>query len=170
MKIICAGSSDDGLAFSAQYADYAFCLGKGVNTPTAFAFNNDRLAAATAKTGRDVSVFVLVMIIAADTDEEAMAKWKSYNDGLDIDAVRWLIDQGAADKHNPTTNVRQLAAPEGAVNINMGTLVGSHASIARMLDEMAEVPNTGGVLLTFDDFVQGVEDFGTKIQPLMKSR
>jgi len=170
MKIICAGSSDEGLAFSAQYADYAFCLGKGVNTPTAFAFNNDRLAAATAKTGRDVSVFVLVMIIAADTDEEAMAKWKSYNDGLDIDAVRWLIDQGAADKHNPTTNVRQLAAPEGAVNINMGTLVGSHASIARMLDEMAEVPNTGGVLLTFDDFVQGVEDFGTKIQPLMKSR
>ncbi len=74
------------------------------------------------------------------------------------------------DKVNATTNVRQLAAPEGAVNINMGTLVGSYANIARMLDEMAEVPNTGGVLLTFDDFIQGVEDFGTKIQPLMKSR
>jgi len=24
--------------------------------------------------------------------------------------------------------------------------------------------------LTFDDFVQGVEDFGSKIQPLMQSR
>jgi len=35
---------------------------------------------------------------------------------------------------------------------------------------MAEVPNTGGVLLTFDDFVEGVENFGTRIQPLMKSR
>ena len=35
---------------------------------------------------------------------------------------------------------------------------------------MAEVPNTGGVLLTFDDFVDGVEKFGTRIQPLMKSR
>jgi pyrimidine oxygenase len=33
MKIICAGSSDEGLAFSAKWADYAFCLGKGVNTP-----------------------------------------------------------------------------------------------------------------------------------------
>jgi pyrimidine oxygenase len=32
------------------------------------------------------------------------------------------------------------------------------------------VPNTGGVLLTFDDFVEGIEDFGTRIQPLMKSR
>jgi len=170
MKIICAGSSDEGLAFSAKWADYAFCLGKGVNTPTAFAFNNDRLAAATAKTGRDVSVFVLVMIIAAETDEEAMAKWRSYNDGVDHVAIAWLRDQGAADTVNATTNVRQLAAPEGAVNINMGTLVGSYERVARMLDEMAQVPNTGGVLLTFDDFLEGVEAFGTRIQPLMKSR
>ena len=52
----------------------------------------------------------------------------------------------------------------------MGTLVGSYESIARMLDEMATVPNTGGVLLTFDDFIEGVEAFGTRIQPLMACR
>ncbi|WDF74805.1 pyrimidine utilization protein A [Novosphingobium sp. KACC 22771] len=170
MKIICAGSSDAGLAFSAKWADYAFCLGKGVNTPTAFSFNNERLAKALEATGRDVQVFVLVMVIAAETDEEAMAKWKSYNDGVDLEAIAWLAEQGARDKVNTDTNVRQLAAPEGAVNINMGTLVGSYASVARMLDEIALVPNTGGVLLTFDDFVEGVEAFGTRIQPLMKSR
>ncbi|WP_174292686.1 pyrimidine utilization protein A [Sphingomonas bacterium] len=170
MKIICAGSSDEGLAFSAKWADYAFCLGKGVNTPTAFAGNNERLAAATVKTGRDVSVFVLVMVIAAETDDAAMAKWRSYNDGVDLEAIAWLADQGAKDTHNTDTNVRQLAAPEGAVNINMGTLVGSYASVARMLDEMATVPNTGGVLLTFDDFEEGVEAFGTRIQPLMRCR
>jgi pyrimidine oxygenase len=170
MKIICAGSSEAGLAFSAQWADYAFCLGVGVNTPTAFASNNTRLAKALEKTGREVSVFVLIMVIAAETDEEAMARWQHINDGIDMDAIAWLADQGAKDTINTDTNVRQLAAPEGAVNINMGTLVGSYASIARMLDEMAEVPNTGGVLLTFDDFVEGVEAFGTKIQPLMKCR
>ena len=170
MKIICAGSSDAGLAFSAKWADYAFCLGVGVNTPTAFAGNNARLAAATALTGRDVSIFVLVMIIADETDEAAMTKWQSYNAGVDMDAIAWLAEQGAKDTHNKDTNVRQLAAPEGAVNINMGTLVGSYENIARMLDEMAAVPGTGGVLLTFDDFVEGVEAFGTRIQPLMKSR
>ncbi|WP_174274364.1 pyrimidine utilization protein A [Sphingomonas bacterium] len=170
MKIICAGSSDAGLAFSAEWADYAFCLGKGINTPKAFAFNNERLAKATAVTGRDVSMFVLVMVIADETDEAAMAKWRNYNDGVDMDAIAWLAEQGARDTVNADTNVRQLAAPEGAVNINMGTLVGSYASVARMLDEMAEVPNTGGVLLTFDDFVEGVENFGTRIQPLMNSR
>ena len=33
-----------------------------------------------------------------------------------------------------------------------------------------EVPGTEGVLLTFDDFVKGIEAFGGRIQPLMKSR
>jgi pyrimidine oxygenase len=170
MKIICAGSSDDGLAFSAKWADYAFCLGKGVNTPKAFAFNNERLAKFTAESGRDVQMFVLCMVIADETDEAAMAKWQSYNDGIDLEAIGWLAAQGAKDTVNKDTNVRQLAAPEGAVNINMGTLVGSYENVARMLDEMAEVPGTGGVLLTFDDFLEGVENFGTRIQPLMKSR
>lgn len=170
MKIICAGSSDEGLAFSAKWADYAFCLGKGVNTPTAFSSNNDRLAKALEKTGREVSVFVLIMVIAAPTDEEATGKWMHYRDGADEDAIAWLGVQGAADKTSTTTNVRQLADVESAVNLNMGALVGSYARVAAMLDEIAEVPNTGGVLLVFDDFIKGVEDFGTRIQPLMKSR
>ncbi len=29
MKVICAGQSDAGMAFSAQHADYNFCFGKG---------------------------------------------------------------------------------------------------------------------------------------------
>jgi pyrimidine oxygenase len=170
MKIICAGSSDEGLAFSAQWADYAFCLGKGVNTPTAFGPNNERLMAATAKTKRDVRIYALFMIIAAETDDEAWEKWISYREGVDEEAVAWLGAQGAADTTSSTTNVRQLAARESAVNLNMGTLVGSYESVARMLDEVATVPNTGGVLLTFDDFVEGTENFGTRIQPLMKCR
>ena len=56
------------------------------------------------------------------------------------------------------------------MNLNMGTLVGSYESVARMLDEMATVPGTGSVLLTFDDFIESVEIFGRRIQALMKSR
>jgi pyrimidine oxygenase len=170
VKLICAGSSDEGLAFSAKYADYAFCLGVGVNTPTAFAFNNKRLAAATEKTGRKVETFVLMMVIADETDEAAEAKWQSYRDGVDEPAVAWLKAQSAPNAVSKTTNVVQLSDTVSAVNINMGTLVGSYAKVAAMLDEMAAIEGTGGVLLTFDDFVEGVENFGTRIQPLMKSR
>ena len=63
-----------------------------------------------------------------------------------------------------------LAAPTGAVNFNMGTLVGSYATIARLLDDCATVPATKGIMLVFDDFVVGMEQFGQHIQPLMQSR
>ena len=39
-----------------------------------------------------------------------------------------------------------------------------------MLDEMAAVPGVQGVMLTFDDFVVGMEQFGTRIMPLMRCR
>lgn len=171
MKIICAGQSAAGMAFTATYADYNFCFGKGGNTPTAFAPTVERLEEAKAKTGRDVSSYVLFMIISDETDEAARAKWEHYKAGADQEAIAWLGLQGAADtKSGADTNIRQMADPTSAVNINMGTLVGSYATVAALLDEVVTVPGTGGVLLVFDDFLKGLDDFGTKIQPLMASR
>jgi pyrimidine oxygenase len=169
IKIICAGQSEAGMAFSAEHADYNFCLGKGVNTPTAFAPTAAKLIEATKKTGRNVTTFALFMVIADETDEAARAKWELYKAGADTEALAWLTEQAGVDK-SADTNVRQLADPTSAVNLNMGTLVGSFADIARMLDEIAAVPGAEGVLLTFDDFVKGVETFGERIQPLMTSR
>ena len=171
MKIICAGQSDAGLAFSAKYADYNFVFGKGFNTPTAYAEINDRLKAHTDQTGRVVQTYVLFMVIAAETDEEAKAKWQKYNDGADMDAINWLMNQGGKDQTSGSdTNIRQMASSVSPVNINMGTIVGSYENVAKMLDEISEIEGTEGILLTFDDFIQGVEDFGQRIQPLMKCR
>ncbi|VFS69746.1 Pyrimidine monooxygenase RutA [Raoultella terrigena] len=57
MKVICAGQSDAGMAFSAQYADYNFCFGKGVNTPAAFAPTAARMMQARKKPARDVGSY-----------------------------------------------------------------------------------------------------------------
>jgi pyrimidine oxygenase len=83
VKLICAGSSDEGLAFTARYADYAFA-------PV-----NKRLEAAAAKTGRKVGSYLLMMVIADDTDEKAMAKRQLYREGEDKDATKWLANQAA---------------------------------------------------------------------------
>lgn len=169
IEIICAGQSEAGMAFSAAHANYNFCLGKGVNTPTAFAPTAARLIEATAKTGRHVTTYALFMIIADETDEAARAKWERYKAGADTEALAWLTEQAGVDK-SADTNVRQLADPTSAVNLNMGTLIGSYENVARMLDEIAEIAGAEGVLLTFDDFVAGIETFGRRIQPLMASR
>ena len=171
MKIICAGQSGAGLAFTAQYADYNFCLGKGLNTPTAFAPVVERLAEASARTGRRVTCYALFMIIADETDESAMATWDHYKAGADAEAIAWLGIQGAADtKSGSDTNVRQLADPTSAVNLTMGTLVGSYAQVAAMLDAIMTIDGVEGVLLVFDDFLKGLDAFGTGFQPRMQSR
>ena len=100
-----------------------------------------------------------------------MAKWKHYNEGADMGALSWMAGEANADPNAADGGTaKRISAPEGAINLNMGTLVGSYASVARMLDECATVPATKGIMLTFDDFLIGMEQFGQRIQPLMKTR
>ena len=95
------------------------------------------------------------MIIADETDAAARAKWEHYKAGTDQEAVAWLVQQSDADKASGgDTNVRQMVDPVSVVNINMGTLVGSYETVARLLDEVATVEGCDGVLLTFDDFIK----------------
>lgn len=171
IEIVAAGQSPRGMQFAAQYANYNFVLGTGVNTPTAYAPGNTKLMEAAAQTGRDVGAYVLFMVIADETDELAMAKWQTYRDGTDVEALAWMADQGGKDASaDASSTAKTINLPEGAVNMNIGTLVGSYSTVARMLDEAGAVPGTKGIMLTFDDFLVGLDQFGERIQPLMYSR
>jgi pyrimidine oxygenase len=77
---------------------------------------------------------------------------------------------GKDTKADANATAKSINLPEGAVNFNMDTLIGSYQKIAEMLDGVAEIPGTKGIMLTFDDFLVGLDKFGEKIQPLMKSR
>ena len=111
------------------------------------------------------------MVIADETDAAAMAKWEHYKSGTDIEALAW---RDAQAEDNPSKdpyaqpNRRRTFGIE-KLPTNQGVFVGSYASIARMLDEMAAVPGVR-VMLTFDDFLIGMEQFGTRILPLMRCR
>src|SRR5260370_6661259 len=78
IPIICAAQSDAGTPFAAQYADYNFCGGGGVNQPARVAPSVARLLQATADTGRDCGALILQMVIADETDAAALAKWEHY--------------------------------------------------------------------------------------------
>jgi pyrimidine oxygenase len=172
IPIICAGQSDRGTQFAAEYTDYNFVVGFGINTPTAVAPSVARLVAANAKAGRDCGALVLTMVIADETDEAALAKWEHYKAGTDFEAIAWRDGQAKNDPGKDPLSVtgRFVATTEKKLPTSQGVLVGSYASIARMLDEMAAVPGVRGAMLTFDDFVIGMEQFGTRIQPLMQCR
>jgi pyrimidine oxygenase len=171
IKFVCAGQSGRGMQFAAEYGDFNFCSGNGINQPATIAPIVDKLNAETAKSGRDVGALALVMIIADETDEAAMAKWELYKAGVDLEALDWRDTQAAADKKAEVTSTvgRFIHAPE-KLPTNMPRLIGSYATVARLLDEVADIPGLRGVMLTFDDFILGMEAFGAHIQPLMRSR
>jgi pyrimidine oxygenase len=169
--IVAAGQSGTGMKFAAEHADYSFILGSGVNTPLALSDSTATLVDAVEKTGRDVGALSLFMVIADETDEAAHAKWRDYHDNADHAALAYMAGETATDTtSDDSSTARTIALPEGAVNFNMGTLVGSYETVAKLLDEVAEIDGTKGVMLVFDDFLEGLENFGTRVQPLMKSR
>jgi pyrimidine oxygenase len=171
VPIVAAGQSERGMKFSAEYADYNFVMGSGVNTPSAFAGTVTALAAAAETTGRDVGAMALFMIIADETDEAAQAKWDDYNANADVDALGFMVEQTETDTTaDENSTAKTISLPEGAVNLNMGTLVGSYETVAGMLDEVAAIKGVKGIMLVFDDFVAGVENFGSRIQPLLECR
>ena len=171
IPLVCAGQSAPGMEFTATYCDFGFVVGSGFNTPAAHAPTNGRLMAAADKTGRDVGSYPLMMVIADETDEAALAKWQRYVDGADVEALAYLGFQAGADtKADAGSTARTITGTNSPINFNIGTLVGSYATVARLLDEAAAVPGTKGIMLTFDDFVVGMDQFGQRIQPLMKCR
>jgi pyrimidine oxygenase len=172
IPIICAGQSDAGTRFAAQHADYNFCAGGGINQPTAVAPSVARLVEATAEAGRECGALILQMVIADETDEAAVAKWEHYKAGTDLEALAWRDAQAEDDpsKDPYAQPNRRRTFGIDRLPTNQGVFVGSYASVAKMLDEMAAVPGVRGVMLTFDDFVIGMEQFGTRILPLMRCR
>lgn len=171
IKLVSAGQSDVGMGYTATYCDYGFVLGEGVNDPTKAAPVAARLIKAAEKTGRDVGAYMLYMVIADETDEKAMATWLRYVEGADIGALEWLIGRASDDKTAAEgSTAKAISASPSPINFNMGTIVGSYATCARLLDQAATMPGVKGLMLTFDDFLEGMDRFGQRIQPLMACR
>src|SRR5262249_51245260 len=153
--------------------------GGGINQTEHAGDNAERLQKIAEPYGRKVGAYTLLMIIADRTDELAWEKWEYYKSGTDMEAIEWRKNQAGADKNaaaNSTGGGRarraaeMLADKSKAEPAGMLRLIGSYENVARMLDEIAANPAIEGIMMTFDDFIIGIEQFGQYIQPLMKSR
>ena len=166
VPLVCAGQSDRGMAFCATYGDYQFIIGghdlEKVKSDAA------RLVDAANKTGRDVGVYVLFQVTMGQTDAEAEAKWEHYKDGADLEAIKFMTGQAELDTAGATADI--ITNLKGAFNLNIGPIVGSYATIAKRLDEVAQIPGIKGTMLVFDDYPVATKEFGDHVMPLMESR
>lgn len=172
IKIVGAGQSPQGMDFVAKYGNYNFVVAGGLNETSGCRDVAGRVAEAAKTHGRDTGAFQLVMVIADRTDEMAFAKWEHYKKGTDVEALEWQAGQAGADtKANAGSTAALLKrGVENPEPTGMTKIIGSYENVARMLDEIGSVPGIKGIMLTFDDFVTGIEQFGQFIQPRMRSR
>jgi pyrimidine oxygenase len=172
ITVVSAGQSDRGMKFVADYCDYNFVAAFEDNNPQAVASTIERLKKATAGVEREIGALVLLTIIADETDEKAEAKLKHYNAGADVEALAWMSGQSRMDVKATKESTAALLskARETAKASYLQTFCGSYAKVAAYLDEIAEIDGVAGVMLTFDDFLVGIDQFGRHIQPLMKCR
>ena len=91
-----------------------------------------------------------------------------YREGADLEAIAFMTGQANLDASGRTAAI--ITEMQNAFALNIGKIVGSHATVARHLDELASIDGLKGVMCIFDDFVTGTEDFGRHVMPLLRSR
>jgi pyrimidine oxygenase len=159
ISLVCAGQSDTGMAFTAEHGDYNFITAGSYDGLVAA---NARLRAATERTGRDVRSLVYQYVCIEDSDEAAQRKLEHYRAHPDMGAMANWTGQTSLDADGAT-------AALVSQNIFFGAdiVAGSPETVARELDLRAAVPGVGGMLLTFDDSIEGIRRFADEVRPLL---
>jgi pyrimidine oxygenase len=166
VDIIAAGSSPRGRRFAAEFADYNFTDAPGGVDGLAKA--NAELAQASRQAGREVSSIVLRQVMVADTDEDAQRRTDLYNAGADRVAQAHMAGNYKIDSVGTSskTAAARLSA-QSVVSVTGGLIAGSPATVAEMLTKTARVEGTSGILMSFDDYDEGLDRFGREVVPLL---
>jgi len=164
VTILAAGASPRGRKFTAELADFNFTSSQSGAEGLAKA--NKELAEAARETGRKVQSVLLTSVILDDTDALAFRRAELYDAGTDVVAMR----NRRAEYERDYTGVSSKQAAEHLKEekaIARRGLIGSPRTIAGRLNELAAVPGTGGILMSFDDYYGGLDQFGTEVIPLL---
>lgn len=167
MNIVCAGASADAISFTTRYADYSFRIAWG--GPEALRKVVDRFNAQMDEAGRTIRPYVALGVVVGDTDEEAAATLQNYIDNADVQAIEYMRGGAATDTaKGGTSEILASMDRKGAVQMSTDFITGSPESIARQLDEWAEI-DVAGYMLVFPDYVGDIRRMGKEVFPLMKN-
>jgi pyrimidine oxygenase len=171
IPLVNAGQSPKGVEFTAEHCDYLFVFAP-LERLTA---QVKLLREYSAKYGRKTGTYALFTVIMGETDEAAKARAKELVDHVDQGAINRMVEIQMADAANQGSGkfFREgiVNPPEQGNPVFMGfpVIAGSHETVAREFDRIAEESQIDGVLLVFLDYLKDMQDFADRVMPLMKS-
>ncbi|PSB30035.1 LLM class flavin-dependent oxidoreductase [Stenomitos frigidus] len=161
IPIVCAGQSDRGIQFTAELGHYNFVLGE-LETVSDI---NLRLKQKASDCKRQVGTYALFTVVAAPTDAAAQARVQALAENADMTAIQAWGGALATDKGGGMSTAMQAEMFMG-----IPTIVGSYATVAAKLDQLATKTTIDGVLFTFPNFVDDITNFGEAVIPLLQCR
>lgn len=172
LPIVTAGQSAKGQVYTAHFGDYNFVFGDRDLLPTI----TKPMLEEAEKVGRTVGTYALFTIIAAETDEEALAKTQHIIQGQDVEALKNVVGSASLDPQTGGTSahfVNGLTAPAEEGNLtfmSFPVIHGSYQSVADQIATLQRDTGVAGVLMTFIDYVPEIRTFGERVLPLIHER
>jgi pyrimidine oxygenase len=163
IPIICAGQSDRGISFTGEHADFGF-LGGQDDSLEDLGRLNGKLQAAAKNFGRSVGAYVLLTVIAEETDEKAFAKRDHFIETSDRAA---MTEWGRVAGMDFSRATYQDLAVQTFMAIPY--VAGSYQTVAKYLDGLAE-NSLAGVCFIFPDYETDLQRLVDNVLPRMKHR
>lgn len=167
IDLVCAGQSERGTRFCAEFGDYQFLVGKpDVESLTA---QNRRLQSAAEKTGRSVRSFPLFQVVVRDSVEEAEDAVENWRANMDFPAVQTLMGIAQEDLSEDEESTKNLMLGSDAFMVSTPLILGDPKTVAEKLRALHSVPGTEGIMLSFQDYLTDIDRFGRDVVPLLAS-
>jgi pyrimidine oxygenase len=170
IPVVCAGQSPRGKAFVAECADHQFVMSADSNLAPGVADIKER----ARKSGRTVGIYALYHMIVADTDDAASRLGEDIVARADRGAIANILASANLDTNVDGTSDHLKAALELGIEegniafMSIPVVLGSPATVARRIDQIAQDTGIDGMLFSWPDFVPGIRRFGEEVMPLLK--
>jgi pyrimidine oxygenase len=163
IPLVTAGQSDKGIRFTAMNSDFGFIGGQDDSLDDLDRLNA-KLQAAAAETGRSVGAYVLLTVIAEESDQAAAAKRDHFVACSDEEAIgEWARVAGM--------DVSRATYQHLAVQTFMAIpyIAGSYQTVADYLDALAE-RGIAGVCFIVPDWEVDIARLIEHVLPRMRHR
>jgi alkanesulfonate monooxygenase SsuD/methylene tetrahydromethanopterin reductase-like flavin-dependent oxidoreductase (luciferase family) len=164
-----AGGSQRGQAFACEHADMCFVIVKSEDPAKIRAEVDSYKTMARERYGRDVQVWTNTFVVQRDTQAEAEDYLHYYavehQDRKSIDA--WIEKQGAQTQIMPAAALESFRV-RFAAGAGGFPLVGTADRIAERLNLLSDC-GIDGVLLTWVDYVAGMNSFNASVLPQLEA-
>ncbi|GAA2247590.1 LLM class flavin-dependent oxidoreductase [Herbiconiux moechotypicola] len=163
-QMICAATSDTGMAFVAKHLDGVLFEGTSRDSVVSTALRARRIS---QENGDNLKTYCVFMIIPGETDADAQKRIDYYNEGRDLIALGNMAREWGAVSHDATALNPDNEGWADATAISTGTVAGSPETIAEQLADMIDTGDIDGAVFIMPDFVDDLTVLGEQIVPLL---